>query len=107
MNIPGVSVWKAGNGIFIEYFWEYLCETLVITSVFVLLRHNFCLPKLHLSFCVFLCVPLSTIHSLFLSLCLIVYTVSFPVPSYLFLSVWFFNNLKISAQSEPQSEPHT
>lgn len=27
MNIPSVSVWKAGNGIFIEYFWEYLWET--------------------------------------------------------------------------------
>lgn len=68
MNIPCVSVWKAGNGIFIEYFWEYLWETLVIKSVFVLPRHNFCFSALHLSLC-------------FCVLCLIVYTVLF---SYLF-----------------------
>lgn len=67
MNIPSVPVWKAGNGIFIEYFWEYLWETLVITSIFVLLRHNFCFPKLHLSFCLSVCVLLSLCYFLFVS----------------------------------------
>lgn len=87
MNIPGVSVWKAANGIFIEYFWEYLWETRFLTSVFVLLRHNFSFPKLHLSLCLSFCVPLSLCYSFSfsLSLCLIVYTVSFSVPSYLSL----------------------
>lgn len=102
MNIPGVSVWNAGNGIFIEYFGEYLWETLVVTSVFVLLRHNFFSPKLHLSFCLSVSVSVSLLLSLFLSSGLVVYTVSIFLCLATFLSVRFFsNNFKTWAQSNP------
>lgn len=64
MNIPSVSVWKAGNGIFIEYFWEYLWETLVVTSIFVLLKHNFFQFRL---LGVFLSVPESLCYAPYVS----------------------------------------
>ena len=84
MNIPGVCVWKAGNGIFIEYFWEYLWETLVITSAFVLLRHDFCFHKLHRRFSL----------SPFLSLSLFVSHCIYST----FLSVWVFQQPKKLSQ---------
>lgn len=97
MNIPDVSVSKAGNGIFIEYFREYLGETPVITNVFVLLRNNFCIPKMHLC----LCLPLCLTPLFPLCLWLIVYTVALSVPFYLSIC------LLPQPESEPQSEPHS
>lgn len=98
MKIPGVSVWKASNGIFIEYFWQYFWEPLVLTRVFVLLRQNFRFPKLRLSFCLFVCVLLSLLFSLSLFLsCLMVHTGSRSVPWYLFSLSAFSNHLQISA----------
>lgn len=91
MSIPSVSVWKAGNGIFIEYCWEYLWETLVVTSIFVLLKHIF---FQFLLLGVFLSVPESLCYAPYVSDFVSHRISSVCLSSYHFFFHCFFNNLK-------------
>lgn len=75
MNLSSVSVWKAGNGIFIEYFWEYLWGMCGYNKCLCSTVAQFLLP--------YVASPNSVSqsrcfsHTASLSLCLIVYTVPF------------------------------